>query len=222
MTNYHSNYYSANIFRQLLLSQEYTMNQPTIINDQAIVRKIAQVQALASQEADMINRWYHLRRDNLMDELNRLDKAYNERMAKNTVRWAEYLTKLYMEQEMHRIDIEEGGMALQNNVQPMPVFERQTNIIFPQEPGDIAVEQPFVPSILGVNTLAIVSDDDDDDLLLQAPFHNPFDADQMEMAQPDENLEDELSFDNKLSPDNPRTPTLVPSSGVLTEAMEIA
>lgn len=157
-------------------------------------QKIAQVQALSTQEADMINRWYQLRRDNIIDELNRLDKSYNERMAKNTVRWAEYLTKLYMEQEIHRMDVEEGGMAAQNNVLPMPVLERQTNIIFPQETGDIAIEQPFVPSILGVNTLAIVSDDDDD-LLLRAPFHNPFDADQMEMAEPDENLEDEKAME---------------------------
>jgi hypothetical protein len=147
----------------------------------------------------MINRWHNLRRDNLMDELNRLDEAYNERMAKNTVQWAEYLTKLYMEQEMQLTEGEEDDMALQNTVQPMLVLEHQTNIIFPQEPGNITVGQTFVPSILGLNTVAIVSDDDDDhdddDLLLRAPFHNPFDADQMEMAEPNENLENEEAIE---------------------------
>ena len=172
------------------------MNAHVISNEQASFQKIAQVQALAAQEADMINRWYHRRRDNLMNQLNRLDEVYNEHMAKNTVRWAQHLTKLYMEQEMHRMDVEEGHMTMQNNVLPMPSLERHINIIVPQEPCDISFQQPFVPSILGINTVAIVSDDeddedDDDNLLLRAPFHNPFDADQMEMAEPDENLEDE-------------------------------
>ena len=142
--------------------------------------EIAQLQALAGEESDMINRWYQFRYNHLMEELDRLNEVYNERMAHHSVQWAERLTKLYMEKEIQRMNVEESGMYSQNNMLLIQVLERHPNIIFPQETGDNFIQQPFVPSILGLNTMAIVSDDDDDDacdsLLMQNPFHNPVDT----------------------------------------------
>lgn len=162
--------------------------QSTNTNDQ----EIAQLQSLAKEESDMINRWYQIRYNHFMEELNRLNEVYNERMAHHSMQWAERLTNLYMKKEIQRMNVvEEGGIVSQNNMLPMPVLERHPNIIFPQETDDNFIRQPFVSSILSLNTMAIVSDDDDD-LLLQNPFHNQFDTDDDHRA----NMADIMEIDD--------------------------
>ena len=47
------------------------------------------------------------------------------------------------------------------------------------------------------------------------PIYNEDHLEKKELYKPPDNIIHSVSFDNKLFPDNPRTPTLVPRSGVL-------
>lgn len=105
-----------------------------------IAREFALAQQQSRDEAASINNWYQLRRNQSMMELERLENAYNERMAEHSVEWAQRLSNFMIEQgdggaaiepEMVQEEAEqERGNTYTTAVEalPIPRLERQTNV----------------------------------------------------------------------------------------------
>jgi len=68
-------------------------------NQRRLANEITLAQQQSRDEAVSIANWYQLRRNQAMMELERLENAYNERMAEHSVEWAHRLSDLFQEQE---------------------------------------------------------------------------------------------------------------------------
>ena len=95
-------------------------------NQTNLSNQIAFAQDQAKAEADSINNWYELRRNQALMELERLETAYNERMAEHSVEWAQKLSTL-MEQEM--LEPAQPVCGYTENILPIPKLVRQENIL---------------------------------------------------------------------------------------------
>lgn len=161
--------------------------QTNLSNQNALV----QAQAQSKADADSINNWYHIRRQQALMELERLETTYNERMAEHSVEWAQKLSAL-MEPEM--LEPTQPACEYTENILPIPKLVRQQNVQYllasdrnfmddleylndinsfapATEDADIhdftkQVEQHVIDVLAHMNAVAIVSDDegsDDDD-----------------------------------------------------------
>jgi hypothetical protein len=68
-------------------------------NQRNLANEIAFAEHQSRAELASITNWYQLRRNQAMMELERLENAYNERMAEHSVEWAQRLSVLFQEQD---------------------------------------------------------------------------------------------------------------------------
>lgn len=161
-------------------------NQQTI-TDIERERELAFAQQQSRAEVASINNWYQLRRNQAMMEFQRLENAYNERMAEHSVVWAQRLSNCMIEQEMLQVEDDaieleqERGNTYTTAVEalPIPRLERQTNVQYLPEhvrniiDDDILLPDMWDPEFLygthimapveADRVVAIVSDDEGSD-----------------------------------------------------------
>jgi hypothetical protein len=98
-------------------------------NQRSLESEIALAEQHCRDDATSITNWYQLRRNQALMELERLENAYNERMAEHSVEWSQRLSDLYSQRDA---------------VPPIPKLTRQTNWhIMHQEEVD-AIEQEML------------------------------------------------------------------------------
>ena len=70
-------------------------------NQRSVANEIALEEHNCRDDATSITNWYQLRRNQALMELERLENAYNERMAEHSVEWSQRLSDLYSQRDMY-------------------------------------------------------------------------------------------------------------------------
>jgi hypothetical protein len=130
------------------------------LKQRSVANEIAHAEQECRSDAASITNWYQLRRNQALMELERLETAYNERMAEHSVEWSQRLSDLYSERDMYRCQGPNSdelrslefpryptapcGSPDIFAVPPIPKLTRQSNWhIMPQEEID-AIEQEML------------------------------------------------------------------------------
>ena len=112
--------------------------------------QIAVTEKHAQEDAESIRSWYLLRRNQLLMELENVEKAYNARMVQHSVEWSMRLNNLHRQRDtLNYQSCSSTSSYTENVVQelldetllPPPPLERQKNIAYlSQEERDAALE----------------------------------------------------------------------------------
>jgi hypothetical protein len=110
-------------------------------NQRSLESEIALAEQHCRSDAASITNWYQLRRNQALMELERLENAYNERMAEHSVEWSQRLSDLYSQRdgystqdpnsdELRSLEFPRYPTAAHPDifaVPPIPRLTRQTN-----------------------------------------------------------------------------------------------
>jgi hypothetical protein len=107
-------------------------------NQRSLANEITLAQQQSRDEVASIANWYQLRRNQAMMELERLENAYNERMAEHSVEWAQRLSVLFQE--------------LEESVNPLVTEARQTTFELCSTTS-VSMEVDHIPSDLAQDAI---------------------------------------------------------------------